>query len=129
MVIAPFLAHAPLHAIALSSDNQHYVNFGASARLQVDFTPQPRPLIQLLDTPPTYCRTTGLIHPYEVRHLTISEIKLMSSFPREFKLEGRFTEKWARVGNSVPPLFMKALAQHIRFNLLEANQSAGGNTE
>ena len=37
--------------------------------------------------------TTGLIHPYEVRHLTISEIKLMSSFPVGFKLESKFTEK------------------------------------
>ena len=25
--------------------------------------------------------TTGLIHPYEIRHLTIGEIKIMSSFP------------------------------------------------
>ena len=55
MVMAPFVTHAPLHAIALSSDKKHYVNFGSSARLQVDFTPQPRPLIQLLDTPPPCC--------------------------------------------------------------------------
>jgi len=62
--------------------------------------------------------TTGLIHPYEVRHLTISEIKLMSSFPEAFKLEGKFTEKWARVGNSVPPLFMKAIGENIRKKIL-----------
>jgi hypothetical protein len=52
MVTVPFLAHAPLHAIALLSDNQRYVNFGSSARLQGGFTPQLRPLIQLLDTSP-----------------------------------------------------------------------------
>lgn len=57
--------------------------------------------------------TTGLIHPYDVRHLTISEIKLMSSFPEGFRLEGRFQEKWARIGNSVPPLLMNAIADHI----------------
>jgi site-specific DNA-cytosine methylase len=62
--------------------------------------------------------TTGLIHPYEIRHLTISEIKLMSSFPESFRLEGSFVEKWARVGNSVPPLFMKAIAESIRQELL-----------
>jgi site-specific DNA-cytosine methylase len=61
--------------------------------------------------------TTGLIHPYMVRHLTISEIKLMSSFPESFRLEGSFVEKWARVGNSVPPLFMKAIAMHLREHL------------
>src|SRR5512138_2372087 len=63
--------------------------------------------------------TTGLIHPYEIRHLTISEIKLMSSFPASFRLEGSFVEKWARIGNSVPPLFMKAIAGKIRCTLLE----------
>ena len=58
--------------------------------------------------------TTGLIHPYMVRHLTISEIKLMSSFPESFRLEGNFVEKWALVGNSVPPLFMRAIAENLR---------------
>lgn len=57
--------------------------------------------------------TTGLIHPYEIRHLTISEIKLMSSFPAAFQIEGSFVEKWARIGNSVPPLFMKAIAEKL----------------
>jgi len=63
--------------------------------------------------------TTGLVHPHMVRHLTISEIKLMSSFPESFRLEGSFVEKWARVGNSVPPLFMMAIACHIRRELLD----------
>jgi len=63
--------------------------------------------------------TTGLVHPYEVRHLTISEIKLMSSFPESFMLEGSFIDKWARIGNSVPPLFMKAIAELIRRDVLE----------
>ncbi len=58
--------------------------------------------------------TTGLIHPYEVRHLTIGEIKLMSSFPAAFQLKGSFHEKWARIGNSVSPLFMRAIALHLR---------------
>jgi DNA (cytosine-5)-methyltransferase 1 len=62
--------------------------------------------------------TTGLIHPYEIRHLTISEIKLMSSFPKLFRLEGSFAEKWARIGNSVPPLFMKAIAENTRRDVL-----------
>jgi site-specific DNA-cytosine methylase len=63
--------------------------------------------------------TTGLIHPCEVRHLTISEVKLMSLFPAGFRIEGRFTEKWARLGNSVPPLFMRSIANHIRTEILQ----------
>ena len=62
--------------------------------------------------------TTGLMHSYEVRHLMISEIKLMSSFPSSFKLEGSFVDKWARIGNSVPPLFMKAISDNIAQNIL-----------
>ena len=61
--------------------------------------------------------TTGLIHPYEVRHLTISEIKLLSSFPPPFRIDGSFTKKWSRVGNCVPPLLIRAIAQQISFQL------------
>jgi site-specific DNA-cytosine methylase len=57
--------------------------------------------------------TTGLIHPYEIGHLTISEIKLMSSFPESFRMEGSFVEKWARIGNSVPPLLMRAIVHNL----------------
>jgi site-specific DNA-cytosine methylase len=63
--------------------------------------------------------TTGLVHPWETRHLTISEIKALSSFPDPFRLEGRFSDKWARVGNSVPPLLMRAIALHVREKILK----------
>ena len=62
--------------------------------------------------------TTALIHPYEIRRLTIPEIKALASFPEQFQIEGSYREKWARVGNSVPPLFMKAIAEIIRQELL-----------
>lgn len=58
--------------------------------------------------------TTGLIHPYEIRRLTIAEIKALASFPEQFQIRGSYEEKWARIGNSVPPLFMKAIAEHIQ---------------
>ena len=69
--------------------------------------------------------TTGLVHPFEIRHLTISEIKLMSSFPAGFRIEGKFVDKWARVGNSVPPLFMRAIALHVRGSVLGSLCRAG----
>ena len=62
--------------------------------------------------------TTGLVHPYEVRHLTISEVKALSSFPAGFVLEGKFADKWARIGNSVPPLFMREIAGHVKEAIL-----------
>jgi site-specific DNA-cytosine methylase len=58
--------------------------------------------------------TTGLIHPWCLRRLTIEEIKALASFPEQFQIQGSYSEKWARIGNSVPPLFMKAVADSIR---------------
>jgi hypothetical protein len=57
--------------------------------------------------------TTGLIHPWVLRRLTIAEIKALASFPEQFQIQGSYTEKWARIGNSVPPLFMKAIAENM----------------
>jgi DNA (cytosine-5)-methyltransferase 1 len=62
---------------------------------------------------------TGMIHPYEIRKLTIPEIKRIASFPDDFKLIGKFKDKWARIGNSVPPLLMFHIAEHIKVNILE----------
>jgi site-specific DNA-cytosine methylase len=62
--------------------------------------------------------TTGIVHPWEIRRLTISEVKAIASFPIGFVLSGPFREKWARIGNSVPPLFMRAIAGHIRRTIL-----------
>ena len=62
----------------------------------------------------TGCTTAGLVHPYEIRNLTIAEIKALASYPEEFELVGSYRAKWARIGNSVPPLLMKAIAERIR---------------
>jgi len=62
---------------------------------------------------------SGLVHPEEDRYLTINELKRISTFPDDYKFIGKFEEQWSRIGNSVPPLFMKAIAEHIRINILE----------
>lgn len=62
--------------------------------------------------------TTGMIHPFEIRKLTIPEIKQVASFPSEFQMNGNYKSKWNRIGNSVPPLFMEAIARHIRLEIL-----------
>jgi site-specific DNA-cytosine methylase len=62
--------------------------------------------------------TTGLIYPYSLRRLTITEIKALASFPEQFQMQGSYKDKWARIGNSVPPLFMLAIAIHIRRAIL-----------
>jgi DNA (cytosine-5)-methyltransferase 1 len=60
----------------------------------------------------------GHLHPEENRFLTIPELKRIASYPDDYIFLGKFEEQWARIGNSVPPLFMKAIATHINENIL-----------
>ncbi|MGB3948450.1 MAG: DNA cytosine methyltransferase [Bacteroidia bacterium] len=52
------------------------------------------------------------------RKPTIDELKVLSSFPKDFKLFGSFTAQWARIGNAVPPNITKAIGLHIRNHIL-----------
>jgi len=57
-------------------------------------------------------------HPDDMRRLTIPELQRVASFPDSFRLIGDVKEQWARIGNSVPPNFMRAIAEHIREHIL-----------
>lgn len=48
------------------------------------------------------------------RGFSIVEIKRLASFPDDFKLPGSRVKQWNRIGNSVPPRMMNALASAIR---------------
>jgi DNA (cytosine-5)-methyltransferase 1 len=60
----------------------------------------------------------GVIHYGSVRRISIAELKRLCSFPDDFDLVGTYESRWARIGNSVMPLFMRALASHIRKEIL-----------
>lgn len=60
----------------------------------------------------------GHCHPTENRKLTIHELKRVQSFNDGFKFIGTFQEQWARIGNSVPPNLMKAIALNIKTEIL-----------
>lgn len=53
------------------------------------------------------------MHPDEMRKLSIPELKRVSSFPDDFVLTGTFQQRWERIGRAVPPLMMKAIAEHV----------------
>lgn len=56
----------------------------------------------------------GAMHWSEKRRFTAAEFKRFGSFPDEFEFGGEWKDAVARIGNSVPPLFMKSLATHLR---------------
>lgn len=55
----------------------------------------------------------GLFHWKYPRILNMAELKRIASFPDSFVFRGDFKEQWARIGNSVPPNFMRGIAEHI----------------
>jgi len=71
---------------------------------------------------PTICKSeisvSGLIHPSRKRYLNMDELKRLNSFPDDYKFTDRVSA-CMRIGNSVPPLLMKAIASHIRDNILK----------
>ena len=61
----------------------------------------------------------GAMHWSECRRFSLPEFKRFGSFPDEFTFAGPFEEGIRQIGNSVPPLFMKAIARHIGAVILE----------
>ena len=65
--------------------------------------------------------TTGgtiISNGIERRKFTIEEVKRICAFPDDFVLKGSYAQQWERLGNSVPPLMMRAIAETIRDEIL-----------
>jgi DNA (cytosine-5)-methyltransferase 1 len=69
---------------------------------------------------PTICRNDGnltmhgAMHWAEPRRFTVAEFKRLASFPDAYQFAGDWSAAVHQIGNSVPPLFMRALARHLR---------------
>jgi len=81
-------------------------------------------VIRLNPNKPSNCITkhvagmSGILQPAGDGYLSEAQIKRLGSFPDRFRLTGTPAEKWARIGNSVPPLLMRAVSGHARTSLL-----------
>lgn len=63
--------------------------------------------------------TTGtFLHWDKPRYINLVELKRIGSYPDLFKFVGGEKNIHNRIGNSVPPLFMRSIANHIRTNIL-----------
>lgn len=65
----------------------------------------------------------GAMHWAERRRFTVAEFKRFASFPDEFRFVGGY-KAVERIGNCVPPNLMRAIAEHIRREILDRAPSA-----
>lgn len=64
--------------------------------------------------------TASVTHWSEPRKFFIEELLRICGFPDDFKLLGSYAQQWERLGRSVPPLMMRAIAETIRDRLVVA---------
>lgn len=60
----------------------------------------------------------GVTHPLERRKLTLAELRRLCSFPDDFALPGSYQDGWTRLGNAVPPVMMRHVAEAVRDGVL-----------
>lgn len=65
-------------------------------------------------------------HPTQNRPITRVEVGRLTSFPDPFQFAGDVSAAFTRIGNSVPPLFMRAIAGHVRREILDLVDQGGG---
>jgi DNA (cytosine-5)-methyltransferase 1 len=71
-------------------------------------------------------RTVEMKTSTEKRKFTIAELKRICAFPDDFILCGSYAQQWERLGNSVPPVMMQAIAAEIRDRVLLPTLKATG---
>lgn len=61
------------------------------------------------------------IHPTQARGLTPREAARVQSYPDDYFFRGAYTKTYMQIGNSVPPLLGRAIAQVIKRNMKGGN--------
>jgi DNA (cytosine-5)-methyltransferase 1 len=57
--------------------------------------------------------STALVHPDEIRCLSVNECAALQSFPSKTRFVGTPRSQYQQIGNAVPPLLAARLGQHV----------------
>lgn len=60
----------------------------------------------------------AVCHPSAVRKFTLAELRAVCGFPPDYILTGTYAQRWERLGRSVPPVMMAAIAATVRDKIL-----------
>lgn len=91
---------------------------GQSGRFGDDYKLNPDGVAKTVNKSSGNTSIRSVVHFSEKRRPTTNEFKRLSSFPDGFSFSGEFKDKCACIGNSVPPNLMKAIALHIKQEIL-----------
>ena len=58
--------------------------------------------------------TYSHIHPWEPRGISVREAARIQSFPDDYEFKSNMGEAFKQIGNSVPPLMAKAIAETLK---------------
>ncbi len=81
----------------------------------------------------TYFNRPGngtFIHPHQDRLISMREAARLQSFPDHYRFLGSYSSRYKQIGNAVPPLLARAVANQIQAGLvLDMFSGAGGLSE
>jgi site-specific DNA-cytosine methylase len=111
--IAPILVRDPEKWIKPKWIKPRDINLGSEGRYTLVRSewdlPSPT-LTAFAQRPDGLC---GVLHPTEHRKFSIPELKRVHGFPDDYIFTGTLAQAAERMGNAVPPLLMKAIAESI----------------
>lgn len=84
-----------------------------------------RPVPTITATSAGNIAAAGITHHNECRKFTTPELRALFTFPRDYKFDGNTEQQGERMGRSVPPYLMKAIAEKLANTLKKVHKDNG----
>ena len=106
------LAEVSIEGFAIAQDRQRLLRGSKARYLNSDLAYPDKPAPTVTQTGGTLGAAAVML-AHEPRKFTIGELRRICGFPDDFQLTGTYQQQWERLGRSVPPPMMYAVAREI----------------